>query len=98
MAVCDTPAGRYRYYGTVAYPDGTPLGARPGDEFQFDPGVLAEGEGAPGQVLEGRGRLVVACGQGAVELLELQAQGKKRMAAADYLRGHPLAPGTVLGI
>ena len=33
-----------------------------------------------------------------VELLELQAQGKKRMAAADYLRGHPLAPGTVLGI
>ena len=58
---------------------------------------LAEGEGAPGQVLEGRGRLVVACGQGAVELLELQAQGKKRMPAADYLRGHPVAPGTVLG-
>ena len=53
---------------------------------------------ATGQVLESRGRLVVACGQGAVELLELQAQGKKRMAAADYLRGHPLAPGTVLGI
>lgn len=46
VAVCDTPAGRYRYYGTVAYPDGTPLGTRPGDEFQFDPGVLAEGEGA----------------------------------------------------
>ncbi len=46
VAVCDTPAGRYRYCGTVAYPDGTPLGARPGDEFQFDPGVLAEGEGA----------------------------------------------------
>ena len=59
---------------------------------------LAKGSGAPGQVLESRGRLVVACGQGAVELLELQAQGKKRMAAADYLRGHPLAPGTVLGI
>lgn len=59
---------------------------------------LSEGSGAPGQVLESRGRLVVACGQGAVELLELQAQGKKRMAAADYLRGHPLAPGTVLGI
>ena len=59
---------------------------------------LAKGSGAPGQVLESRGRLVVACGQGAVERLELQAQGKKRMAAADYLRGHPLAPGTVLGI
>ena len=58
---------------------------------------LSEGSGAPGQVLESRGRLVVACGQGAVELLELQAQGKKRMPAADYLRGHPVAPGTVLG-
>ncbi len=57
-----------------------------------------EGAGAPGQVLENRGRLVVACGQGAVELLELQAQGKKRMPAADYLRGHPVALGTVLGV
>ena len=46
VAVCDTPAGRYTYYGDVAYPDGTPLGARAGDEHQFDPGVLAEGDGA----------------------------------------------------
>ena len=46
VAVCDTPAGAYEYYGDVAYPDGTPLGARAGDEHQFDPGVLAEGDGA----------------------------------------------------
>lgn len=50
---------------------------------------LAQGAGAPGTVLPGKG-LVVACGQDAVELLELQAQGGKRMNAADYLRGHAL--------
>lgn len=50
---------------------------------------IAQGEGEPGTVLPGKG-LTVACGQGAVELLEIQAQGGKRMAAADYLRGHPL--------
>lgn len=50
---------------------------------------LVPGEGAPGTVLPGKG-LVVACGEGAVELLEVQAQGGKRMNAADYLLGHPL--------
>ena len=44
VAVCDTPAGRYEYYGDVHYPDGTPLGSREGDEYQFDPGVLTEGD------------------------------------------------------
>ena len=44
VAVCDTPAGRYRFLGYVRYPDGTRLGERPGDEPQFDPGVLTEGE------------------------------------------------------
>lgn len=42
VAVCDTPAGRYHFYGYVHYKDGTRLGARPGDEPQFDPGVLTE--------------------------------------------------------
>lgn len=46
VAVCDTPAGKYQYYGDVHYPDGTLLGERAGDEFQFDPGVLTEGDGA----------------------------------------------------
>ncbi|MDR1668895.1 MAG: family 43 glycosylhydrolase [Oscillospiraceae bacterium] len=44
VAVCDTPAGTYEFYGYVAYPDGTRLGEREGDEPQFDPGVLTEGE------------------------------------------------------
>ncbi len=44
VAVCDTPAGRYEFYGYVHYEDGTRLGERKGDEPQFDPGVLTEGE------------------------------------------------------
>lgn len=43
VAVCDTPAGRYEFYGYVHYPDGTRLGEKEGDEPQFDPGVLTEG-------------------------------------------------------
>jgi len=55
---------------------------------------LAPGSGAPGTVLDGAP--TVACGEGAVELLELQRAGKKPMAAAEFLRGFPLAPGTCL--
>jgi len=44
VAVCDTPAGRYEFLGYVHYKDGTRLGDRPGDEPQFDPGVLTEGD------------------------------------------------------
>lgn len=44
VAVCDTPAGRYEFYGYVHYQDGTRLGEREGDEPQFDPGVLTEGD------------------------------------------------------
>jgi len=46
VAVCDTPAGSYEYYGRVRYPDGTPLGERPGDHIQFDPGILVDDDGA----------------------------------------------------
>jgi len=44
VAVCDTPAGKYEFYGYVHYPDGTRLGEREGDQPQFDPGVLTEGD------------------------------------------------------
>ena len=45
---------------------------------------VAEGTGAPGTVLEG---LTVACGTGAVRILEAQRQGKRAMGAEDILRG-----------
>lgn len=44
VAVSDTPAGKYEFYGYVKYADGTRLGDREGDEPQFDPGVLTEGD------------------------------------------------------
>ena len=44
VAVCDEPAGKYEFYGYVHYEDGTLLGEAEGDEPQFDPGVLTEGE------------------------------------------------------
>jgi hypothetical protein len=44
VAVSDTPAGSYEFYGYVHYPDGTKLGEREGDEPQFDPAVLTEGD------------------------------------------------------
>lgn len=45
---------------------------------------LAKGQGAPGQVLHG---FTVACGEGAVEVLEAQREGKRPIAAAEVLRG-----------
>ncbi|MDO5611682.1 MAG: methionyl-tRNA formyltransferase [Paracoccus sp. (in: a-proteobacteria)] len=48
---------------------------------------LADAAGAPGQVLGG---FTVACGDGAVEVLEAQRAGKKPMAAGDLLRGWEL--------
>lgn len=44
VAVCDTMAGEYEFYGYVHYTDGTRLGERKGDQPQFDPGVLTEGD------------------------------------------------------
>ncbi len=44
VAVCDTPAGKYEFYGHVHYEDGTRLGEKEGDEPQFDPAVITEGD------------------------------------------------------
>ncbi|MBY3301285.1 methionyl-tRNA formyltransferase [Rhizobium laguerreae] len=55
---------------------------------------LAEGQGAAGQLLTDD--LMVACGSGAVRLTRLQKAGGKPLAAADFLRGTPLAAGTRL--
>ena len=51
-------------------------------------------EGAPGTILEaGPGGIVVACGSGSLRVLELQRAGGKRLAAAQFLAGFPLAAG-----
>ena len=52
---------------------------------------------APGRcILPGPGRLQVACGDGVLELLELQRMGGRRVAVADFLRGQAVGPGTQL--
>lgn len=51
------------------------------------------GQGRPGEVLHG---LTIACGEGAVDILRAQRQGKQALATADFLRGSPLPPGTIL--
>lgn len=50
----------------------------------------------PGTVVEGGGHLAVACGEGVLYLLEVQLEGKRRMSAADFLRGHKVPVGTRL--
>lgn len=42
VAVCDTPAGKYEFYGYVQHPDGHPWGSKKGEIFAFDPGVLVD--------------------------------------------------------
>ena len=69
-----------------------------GDRLKLLRAACAEGTGSPGTVIQADPRegLVIACGRGAVRILELQAPGGKRMKAEDYLRGHGIAVGTSL--
>jgi methionyl-tRNA formyltransferase len=61
-------------------------------------GARSAPEGSPGEVValteEG---FVVACGRGAVEILEVQPEGRRWMPAADFLRGYHLQVGDFLG-
>jgi methionyl-tRNA formyltransferase len=52
------------------------------------------GSGPPGRVLDDK--LTVACGSGAVRLVQLQRAGKQPMAADEFLRGTPVTPATLL--
>ncbi len=55
-------------------------------------------EGRPGEVLAAEGgSLIIRTGEGAVRILELQLPGGKRMTAAEFMRGHVIEAGTVLG-
>jgi methionyl-tRNA formyltransferase len=52
-----------------------------------------------GSIVVQEGRLLVACAEDTwLEFLEVQLEGKKRMTAAEFLRGNPLAPGTRLDL
>jgi methionyl-tRNA formyltransferase len=53
-----------------------------------------DGSGKPGQVLDDR--LTIACGEGSVQIMDLQRAGGKPMSAEDFLRGLPITRGSVL--
>jgi methionyl-tRNA formyltransferase len=67
-----------------------------GDGASFRVKVLrstrGEGSGAPGALLDDK--LTIACGEGAVRLIEVQRAGKQPMKAEEFLRGASLRPGT----
>ena len=59
---------------------------------------VAEGSGQPGEIIvaDPKKGFVIAAGEGAVSITQLQAPGGKPMNSKDYLRGHPMVVGTVL--
>ena len=58
-----------------------------------------EESGKAGSVIEiGKESFTIACGEGAIEVLEVQLEGKKRMSAGDFLKGSTLNIGQELGV
>lgn len=74
-----------------------PLSGEGGGEILkiWQAGVVP-GKGSPGEVLEAAGRLVVACGEGALKITELQKAGGRRQDAAAFLAGAKIIPGMSL--
>ena len=58
--------------------------------------ALAQGTGSPGTVLECAPGLVIACGEGALELVRVQAPGRRPVSGRDFANGAHLAPGGTL--
>lgn len=69
-----------------------------GERLKVFAAEKAAGNGEPGAVLEADPKkgLTVACGEGALKLIEIQLVGGKRMKATDFLRGHVIEVGTKL--
>jgi methionyl-tRNA formyltransferase len=77
--------------GTFTTLDGRPLKVHAA-EPRVDAGL------APGTARGTEGGLLVGCGAGTALLLtEVQQEGKRRIRATEFLQGHPLPPGTLLG-
>ena len=60
---------------------------------------VVEGGGEAGSVIDiDKESFAIACGEGAIEVLEVQLEGKKRMSAGDFLKGSTLNIGQELGV
>jgi methionyl-tRNA formyltransferase len=51
--------------------------------------TIVDRSGKPGQISRNENELIVAAGEGALSLGEVQLEGKRRMSATEFLRGHP---------
>lgn len=69
------------------------IGGKP-ERLKLLRSTLASGAGRPGEILDEA--LTVACGEGAVRLLQVQRSGGKPVSAEEFQRGAKLVPGTVL--
>ncbi len=86
------PAGRLARQVRAYNPWPVAFGAVNGVELRVFRAAPLDGlSGEPGALLRGHGMeaLVVACGEGALALTEVQAAGRKRVTARDWLNGHP---------
>lgn len=68
-----------------------------GDVKMFGPKVMDGIKGKPGEVLKATGELVIACGQDALRITEVQPAGKSRMSSHDWARGRGTAVGDRYG-
>jgi methionyl-tRNA formyltransferase len=71
--------------------------AAPGAELKLFRATATDGHGPAGTVLHADRTLVVACGTGALAIDEVQPAGRRRLPAAEWLHGRPLAAGDRLG-
>jgi methionyl-tRNA formyltransferase len=68
-----------------------------GDRLKIYRSLRAKGAGTPGSVIEAQDRLVIACGEGAVEVVTIQQPGRSRLDASDFLNGYDLEAGDRVG-
>lgn len=71
-----------------------------GEKLKIYSAKLYNASGKAGEVLQADSKtgLIVACGEGAMLIEEIQATSGKRMNAKDYLRGHKIEVGSILGV
>jgi methionyl-tRNA formyltransferase len=88
-----------RWRGFQPWPGAfTDLGGKKLIVHRLIPASSTNRTAAPGEVVVEGSRILVGCAQSTkLELIEVQPEGKSKMAAAEFLRGNPVLPGTRLG-
>ena len=66
-----------------------------GRNLKIFSGSVVDLSGKPGQILSGEKELVIAAGKGALSLSDVQLEGKRRMSAAAFVRGHAVTVRTI---